>query len=322
MHRSQFQGVILAAGRGSRLQPLNHSHPKSLLPICNRPLIAYQLELMQALDISEVFIVCGHLKDALQQESEKQNSTGLTLTFVEQRHPLGIAHALGCVEPYINKPFVVFLGDIFVVAPQISQLIQKYGRHMPCSLLAVRDEDDEHLIGQNYNVLLQENGQVHQVIEKPKRAASKCKGCGLYVFDPAIFEAIRRTPQTAMRNEFELTTSIQIHIDDGFPVYPFERIDWDCNINSIEDFHLCNMAELQRRGKNAVYGHKCRIHPKASIGNTVLGNEVVIASPICIQHSVILSNTEISTDHDLKHVIGTPDRIIPVQNSNLPQTLN
>ena len=313
MRSSPFLGVILAAGRGSRLQPLNHSHPKSLLPICNRPLIAYQLELMQALDITEVFIVCAHLKEALQEAVDSLQISDLDIQYCIQELPLGIAHALSCVEKHVCKPLVVFLGDIFVLAPHFSQVRHEYNTHKPCSLLMVRDEDDATLIGQNYNVLLQENGQVHRVIEKPRHPVSRHKGCGMYVFDPAIFDAVRRTPQTAMRNEFELTTSIQIHIDDGFPVYPFELIDWDCNINSVQDYYLCNMNELKRRQKNVVYGQKCRIHPDAQINNSIIGDEVVIESPVCIQNSVLLPKTKISTGQDLTDAIATPEGIIRVK---------
>ena len=54
------------------------------------------------------------------------------------------------------------------------------------------------------------------MIEKPRYVDSQLKGCGLYVFDPHIFDAIRRTPRTAMRDEYEITDSIQILINDGY----------------------------------------------------------------------------------------------------------
>jgi NDP-sugar pyrophosphorylase family protein len=59
---SKYYGVILAAGVGSRMQPLSFDYPKPLLPICNKPIIQYQIETMIDLDIDKIFIVCGHLK--------------------------------------------------------------------------------------------------------------------------------------------------------------------------------------------------------------------------------------------------------------------
>ena len=56
------------------------------------------------------------------------------------------------------------------------------------------------------------------MIEKPRYIDNDLKGCGLYLFDLPVFDAIRRTPKTAMRDEYEITAAIQIVIDDGLPV--------------------------------------------------------------------------------------------------------
>lgn len=58
---ARYCGVILAAGRGSRLSPLSFTYPKPMLAICNKPIIQYQLESMRDVGIEEVFIVCGQI---------------------------------------------------------------------------------------------------------------------------------------------------------------------------------------------------------------------------------------------------------------------
>ena len=68
---------------------------------------------------------------------------------------------------------------------------------------------------------------MRRVIEKPLRVPNSLKGCGIYLFDQRIFEAVRRTPRTAMRDEYELTDSIQILIDYGYPVRTANVVDWD-----------------------------------------------------------------------------------------------
>ena len=112
---SKYYGVILAAGAGSRIHPLSFSYPKPLLPICNKPIIQYQIESMIDMGIREIFIVCGHLKEKLREHFQDGKGLDIKIRYVEQEKPLGIAHALAKVEGYIDSPFLLFLGDIFFI---------------------------------------------------------------------------------------------------------------------------------------------------------------------------------------------------------------
>ncbi len=76
-------------------------------------------------------------------------------------------------------------------------------------------EPDPEMVRRNFVIQADGRGRVSRVIEKPRYVDSQLKGCGLYVFDQHIFDAIRRTPRTAMRDEYEITDSIQILINDG-----------------------------------------------------------------------------------------------------------
>ncbi|MFX0197553.1 MAG: sugar phosphate nucleotidyltransferase, partial [Candidatus Hodarchaeota archaeon] len=60
-------GVILAAGKGTRIKPFSNHYPKPILPICNKPLLHYQIEMMKELDIEEIIIVIGHLGHEIAQ---------------------------------------------------------------------------------------------------------------------------------------------------------------------------------------------------------------------------------------------------------------
>ena len=65
MSDQRVVGVILAAGKGSRIQPLSLSYPKPLLPVCNKPIIQHQLEDMKRIGITDVIIVIGHLGEQI-----------------------------------------------------------------------------------------------------------------------------------------------------------------------------------------------------------------------------------------------------------------
>ena len=86
------------------------------------------------------------------------------------------------------------------------------------------------------------------MIEKPRYVDSQLKGCGLYVFDPHIFDAIRRTPRTAMRDEYEITDSIQILINDGYVTHHHPIVERDLNLTKPADLLTINLIELARHG--------------------------------------------------------------------------
>ena len=87
------------------------------------------------------------------------------------------------------------------------------------------------------------------MIEKPRYVNSQLKGCGLYVFDPHIFDAIRRTPRTAMRDEYEITDSIQILINDGYVTHHHPIAERDLNLTKPADPSALRrlLADLGRR---------------------------------------------------------------------------
>ena len=300
-------GVILAAGKGSRIQPLNLYLPKPLLPVCNRPIIQYQLEDMRSIGVREVIIVVGHLKEEIISYFGDGSSLGLHIRYVEQRETLGIAHAVAQLENEVSSPFILCLGDIFLVPKNLQAMERMFWERRAGAVLAVKREKNPEYVRRNFAVILHASGTVTRVIEKPRYLASDLKGCGVYVFDLSIFDAIRRTPRTAQRDEYEITNSIQILIDDGYPVYPAEVIDWDMNITFACDLLDCNCSQLQRLGKTSAIGQDAHVHPGAVIQDSVLGDRVRVDHPIVIKGSLILSDVHISSDQNIERMLLTPD---------------
>ena len=118
-----------------------------------------------------------------------------------------------------------------------------------------------------------------------------------------------------MRNEYEITSSIQILIDDGYPVYPIEVIQWDMNITLIEDLVTCNLEMLDFLGKNNEIGKNVSIHPEAAISHSVIGDNVSIEAPISVSDSVVMPNTKISGKSDLKNAFVMEDKVIKINPS-------
>ncbi|TAK35116.1 MAG: hypothetical protein EPO21_07325 [Chloroflexota bacterium] len=302
----KFCGVILAAGVGARIQPLSFDTPKPLLPVCNKPIMQHQIEELRALGIRDFYVVVGHLKERIIETFGDGSSLGVNITYVEQKAPLGIAHAVAQLERHVTRPFVMYLGDIFLVLHDLEQTLRSFLLSRAGAVLTVRREEDPELIKRNFAVIIDEYDRVTRVIEKPRHARSNLKGCGLYVFDLAIFDAIRRTPRTAMRDEYEITTAVQILIDDGHPTYCAEIVDWDMNVTYPHDLVVCNLRRLLSYPESSCVGREVLLHPQASIENSVLGDGVVIENGIRIADSVILPHSVVSARDDLRGVLITP----------------
>lgn len=289
------------------MHPFSNYYPKPGLPICNKPLIQYSIEVFRDLGIREIFIVIGHLGHELAQALGTGEALGVKLRYVEQTKILGIASALGQLEPSISSRFFMVLGDIFFKADDLSIMTDMMDERSAGAVLAVKHETDPAAIRRNFTVQHDETGRVRRVIEKPRHVASNIKGCGLYLFDLPVFDAIRRTPRTAMRDEYEITDSIQIMVDDGLPVYTADVVKWDVNLTSPADVLACNLFELQRLGLERLVGDDARIHPGAKLHNVVVGNRASIEHPVTIANSVIFPDTVVTSQDDFDRFIVTPD---------------
>lgn len=308
-----FMGVILAAGKGTRIYPFSDNYPKPLLPIANKPIIQYQIELMAKMGIKDLIIVIGHLGYEIVRKIGQGDEYGMRIKYIEQKNTLGIAHAVGSLEAEIHSPFIMFLGDIFFITGSIEKLFQKMEEENLQCVLATKLENDADKIKRNFSVQIDDNGFVRRVIEKPRHSFNKLKGCGIYLFDLQIFDAIRRTPRTAMRDEYEITDSIQILIDYGGKVKSLNVIQEDMNLTYPQDLIDINMAELKRLGINKIIGKNSNLHPGVNLINCVIGNGVQIVNPISLTNCVVFDNVKLDSSSNLTQSIITPERIIQYQ---------
>ncbi|MCK4548253.1 MAG: NTP transferase domain-containing protein [Candidatus Eisenbacteria sp.] len=296
---NKLRGAILAAGKGSRVDIFGEEFPKPLLPVCNKPILQYQIELMRDNAITEIAIVVGHLKKQIIDYFGDGSSLGVAIEYVEQQDALGIAHAVGQLEGLMDRPFLLFLGDIFSAIPDLDRLLARTLKDPQVSVLAVRSNDTPENIRRNFAVTVGKDNRAERVVEKPRHVEQALKGVGIYLFALPIFDAIRRTPRTAMRDEYEITNSIQILIDDGYAVYAEDVVKWDLNLTYIEDLLECNLRMMSHQGEANIIPATAVIPDGCTIENSVIGDDVVIENPIRITNSLILPHTHVRNVGDL-----------------------
>ena len=252
-----------AAGYGTRFLPATKAMPKEMLPIVTKPLIQYGVEEAMDAGITEIGVVTGRGKRAiedhfdisceLEQEiagSDKEellNSTRdimdrCTFSYTRQAEMKGLGRAILVGEALIGRePFAVVLADDYCVTEGdgvLTQMVKLYEKYQ-CSIVAIEEVpvDETH----KYGVIageLEADGvyRVHNMVEKPapKDAPSNLAIIGSYILSPDIFDVIRSTPP-GKNGEMQITDALQIQAQQGKVIgYRFKGRRFDCG--SVDGF--------------------------------------------------------------------------------------
>lgn len=308
---SEFMGVILAAGKGTRMRPFSTHWPKPLLPVLGKPLLVHQIEIMRDLGVRDVVLVIGHLGHEVVQKLGDGARFGMRFRYVEQEDTLGIAHAVSRLDPHVDRPFFLFLGDIFFETENLGSMAERFGVDGTAAVLAVRREADPAALRRNFTVEVGADGRhVVRVVEKPRFPKTDLKGCGIYLFDPAFFDAVRRTPRTALRDEYEITDAIQIFIDGGHRVEAAAVILQDLNVSYARDLLKLNVHLLDKTGERNWVAPGVQIHPGAKLERCIVMEGAAITSAVTLRECLIFPNTQVRRSEDATRLIFTPEHEI------------
>lgn len=230
------KAVIPAAGLGTRFLPATKAQPKEMLPIVDKPTIQYIVEEAVASGITDILIITGRNKRAiedhfdrsieLEMELEQKGKMALLeqvrkisdlvdVQYVRQKTPRGLGHAVLCAKNFVgNEPFAVLLGDDIVDAqvPCLKQLIEQYD-HYNGTILGVQKVSQENV--NKYGIVkgkaLDERlYMVEDLVEKPsvEAAPSNVAILGRYIITPEIFPLLEMT-QPGAGGEIQLTDALK-----------------------------------------------------------------------------------------------------------------
>ncbi|MDH5481955.1 MAG: sugar phosphate nucleotidyltransferase [Candidatus Bathyarchaeota archaeon] len=208
-----MKAVILAAGEGTRLQPITSNRPKHLIKIGGKPILEHCLAAVKNSGINEVLIVTHYMSDAIRQYFGDGNKFGLKIEYVEQKVVLGTGNAVSMVEPYVKENFLLTYGDLLFAAKAVEDVISLHQEEKPAATMTVVPVEKP----ENYGIVELENEKyVTRIIEKPSReqAQSNLANAGIYVFSTEIFEKLRETP-ASIRGEWEITDAISLLLKSG-----------------------------------------------------------------------------------------------------------
>ena len=111
-----MKALITSGGKGTRLRPITHTENKHLIPIANKPILHYAIEAVAEAGIREIGIVVNADNDAVQKAIGDGKRWGVSIVYIPQEAPLGLAHVVKISEDFIgNDPFIFYLGDNMVI---------------------------------------------------------------------------------------------------------------------------------------------------------------------------------------------------------------
>ena len=327
-----MQAVILVAGKSTRTYPLTLTRPKPLLPVLNRPLIYFSLDQLTGL-VNEVILIVGYRKEMIEDILGCEYK-GIKIIYKEQKEQLGTGHALLQAAPYIKERFIAMNGDDLFARVDIEKLLT----YQNAALAMKVPEPSQFGVCQ-----VNQDGHLINFIEKPKSFIGDLTNVGCYVFEPAIFSALKQT-KPSERGEIELPAAMleiakqkPLHVVNitgfwlatGFPWdllrtqrYLFDNFQFDYTITGeVEKGALVHGPVYIEQGSiiksgAQIYGpvfigKNCEIGALSYIGPyTSLGHQVKVNARSVIEESIIMENCLIDTGAIIRHsVVGSNVRL-------------
>ncbi|NLV08041.1 UTP--glucose-1-phosphate uridylyltransferase AglF [Haloarcula rubripromontorii] len=238
-----MKAVVLAAGKGTRLQPLTDDLPKALVKVDGAPLLTHCLDELVSLDADEFVIVVGYRQEQI-IDYYGDSYDGVPITYVHQEEPAGLAHALLQAEQEIEDDFMLMLGDN-VFRGNLDTVVQRQQeQRVDCAFLVEEVPESE---ASRYGVCVTNKyGEITDVVEKPDDPPSNLVMTGFYTFSPAIFKACSLV-QPSDRGEYELSDAIDLLMDSGRTIDAVRLNGWRIDVGYPED----RDAAEQRLSKEA-----------------------------------------------------------------------
>jgi len=206
-----MKGIILAGGSGSRLHPVTLTVNKHLLPIYDKPMIFYPLSTLMLGGIRDILIITtAEAEAAFKSLLGDGSDLGITLTYAVQDRPNGLAEAFIIGRDFISDDqFTLILGDnIFYGHGLPEQLSRAAGRTSGCSVFAYQVADPRR-----YGVLvLDGDGKISGIVEKPETPPSNWAVTGLYYFDSKVAD-IAATIKPSARGELEIVDVLKDYLN-------------------------------------------------------------------------------------------------------------
>ena len=316
-----MQALILAGGEGTRLRPLTSTVPKPVVPLVDRPFIAFMLDWLRGHGVDDVIMSCGFLASGVRNVLGDGGAYGVRLRYVEEPQPLGTGGALKFAESLLDERFLMLNGDVLTDLDVSAQLALHEARGARATL-ALTPVEDPSAYGL---VRTRDDGGVTGFVEKPSpnQVDTHNISAGIYVLERSVLELLAPdVPASIERDVFPrlVGDGLYAYVGDGYwlDIGTPERYlqgTFDILEGTVEtavrarmgDGFVCVEDGTENAGRvipSALVERGCTIASGAQIGGrTVLEAGVTVGADTTIEQSVVLRGTRIGAGCTLRGCI-------------------
>ena len=291
-----MKAIILAAGQGTRLRPVTLTMPKPLVPVANKALIEYSIDLLRDAGLCDIGIVVNSMDSPIRRQLGDGHQLGVQLEYIVQEEQRGLAHAASLAQPFIgDEPFCMFLGDN-IFKDRLSELLANFPASGADAAVALIEVPDPERFG--IAELDESYERIKRVVEKPENPPSSLAISGVYLFRKSIFEAIRNI-KPSWRNELEITDAIEWLISQGKRVQPYILQGWWIDAGKPESIIQANQVVLGELPYTPPPTDRRQVCEKSDVSHRVLigsGSQIidsVVRGPVIIGDNVRIRNSYI-----------------------------
>ena len=267
--RRRMKAVITAGGEGTRLYPSSRAFPKELIHFCGIPVIEYGIKILKENNITDIYVVTGRKKGALQDYLGDGSLFGVNIAYVTQEEPKGLGDAVLCTRPHIEDSkddnFVLLLGDtIFTNFRDLDKILAFHQQHDAIATVLVQKIQSRP---ERYGVVKFKNyngtygyGEAECFYEKPGPEIKEefnlggywLAIAGLYVLNKEIFSYLEKTP-VGRNSELQLTDALSQSLNDSKKVLAYEmkgkRVDvgsWEYLVDERQHYRDMSDCDLNQ----------------------------------------------------------------------------
>jgi len=301
-----MKALVLSGGKGTRLRPLTFTTAKQLIPIANKPILGYVLDHISQAGIRETGVIIApetgnDVKDYVKDGSEWKTKVNYIV-----QEPLGLAHAVKTARSFLGgDDFIMYLGDN-LIGKGIDILLERFRNDKLDSLLLLKEVENPTRFG---IAVLDSQGNVAKLVEKPKTPPSNLALVGVYIFSSKIHQAVDRI-KPSWRGELEITDAVQEMINQGFKVKAEKLDTWWLDTGKKDDILVANARLLDEYIKRETKGEileskvegRVTVQEKAKIVKSKVRGPCIIGENSIIENSFIGPYTSIGNK---AHVIDS-----------------
>ncbi len=233
-----MKALILAGGRGKRMEEHSVERNKCMLLYGGMPLIQHSLEHCARIQPEEIVIVVGYLAEQI-INYYGNSYQGMRIRYAIQKEQRGLVHAIETAAPFLGaSDFMLFLADEVLLAPNHLAMMEEFSEGGIFALCGVTIPQSPEEVRKTYAILEDEGGRILRLVEKPRKPLNRFQGTGNILLSNGILDYIANTPINQSRQEKELPDLIQCAIDDGHIVKSFPVGGRYVNVNFPADIEV------------------------------------------------------------------------------------